>query len=69
MTPDKFAALARVAYGFGWQSKIARDSNVHRATVLRWAAGKIPIPQAVKERVVSDAASSICKAVSAFIAA
>ena len=44
---SKIEKAAKRIYGEPWREKLAKDMNVHRTTVLRWHAGKVPVPEAV----------------------
>lgn len=63
MTPEKFGALGRAAYGFGWQSKVADLLGVHRSTVMRWYRGQEPIPPEKCNIVAQKAAAIVAEAV------
>lgn len=47
MQPSKIERAAKKIYGDLWREPLARDMNVHRTTVMRWHAGKVPVPEAV----------------------
>jgi DNA-binding transcriptional regulator YdaS (Cro superfamily) len=48
MTTDELKTAGRTLYGYGWQSKMARDINVNPTTVRRWVSGRIPVPGPVE---------------------
>lgn len=67
MTPEKFRAIARTTYGFGWQSRVAEQYDVDRSTVLRWSRGQIPIPDTVSSSLAQRAAQHIAAAIIALV--
>ena len=39
MMPSDLEAMGKSIYGYGWQTKLARDLDVNIRTVQRWIAG------------------------------
>jgi hypothetical protein len=48
MTPLELKQAARKLFGYGWQTRLARELEVNTSTVRRWVAGTVPIPGPVK---------------------
>ena len=51
MTPDDLQVAGKKLFGYGWQTRLARELDVTSRTVNRWAAGAVPIPGPVKVAV------------------
>jgi transcriptional regulator with XRE-family HTH domain len=45
MTGDELASFGSLAYGAGWQTALAADFGLSRATVNRWAQGRFRISE------------------------
>ena len=48
MTPDDLREAGKKLFGYGWQTRLAKELEVDRRTVRRWVSGAVPIPGTVK---------------------
>lgn len=51
MNPKQLKDAGEKLYGYGWQTKLAKDLNVDGSTVRRWVSGAVPIPGPVAAAV------------------
>lgn len=51
MTPTIFRRAGEALYGDNWQTALARDLDISRPSVTRYAAGQRPIPDKVRAGV------------------
>lgn len=57
MTVEEFREHGESAYGYGWQTALARSLDVSSRTVRRWASGESPIPEDVASNLAALAAA------------
>ena len=44
MTIAELKRIGKRLYGYGWQTRMAKELGVNGSTVRRWIAGRTPIP-------------------------
>lgn len=44
MNADELKVAGRKLYGYGWQTRLAKELGVDGSTVRRWVSGAIPVP-------------------------
>jgi hypothetical protein len=45
MTVEEFRAVGIALFGYGWQSKLARELGIADRTVRKWVSGETPLPE------------------------
>lgn len=51
MVPSEFANIGQLLCGKQWKAELAQRLGVSRHTVIRWADGTHPVPEAISERL------------------
>lgn len=59
MTPTLFAAAGALAYGPGWQSRLAAQLGLSRARINDLASGRRSIPADLARQVARDALAAL----------
>ena len=51
LAPSEFANIGQLLYGKQWKAALAKHLGVSRITVIRWADGTHPVPEAISEKL------------------
>ena len=54
MTSDELKIVGEIAYGFGWQTKLAADVGVSARTMRRYVSGRYKVPEYVAFHVMQE---------------